>query len=387
MSAKGMGTKSLYDVLEVPKTADNSEIRKQYLKMSRIYHPDKVSEEKREEATSKFKEISQAYEVLSDEQTRAYYDQTGHLPGEAGAPGPGGGGPGGMPFHFNMGDLFGMFGGMRPPGGSANGRRSGKAPARKTQIALTLKDFYFGKTIRVNLERQRFCPNCKGDGATNKRSCGDCGGQGVKTNLVQMGPMIMQNTGPCIACHGSGKTSGDSCGGCSGSKFIRQEKTLELVIQKGMRVGDVITFPGESSHSEGYQEPGDVIVELAAADEEHSWERTGDLLKHRISLTLAEALCGTRIMLEGHPAFDKGVGIEIPAGVQNRQDIIVEGLGMPRLGGGGFGDAVLMLNVIPTQQERDVLEQKKYILEDVFQFKKPDVPSDIPTKTAKGIQY
>jgi DnaJ homolog subfamily A member 2 len=387
MSAKGGSSRSLYEILDVPKAADSNEIRRQYLKLSRVHHPDKVPEEKREEATARFKEINQAYEVLSDAQGRAYYDQTGQIPGEGGGGGPGGGpGPGGMPFHFNMGDLFGMFGGMKPPG-AGNGRRSGRAPARKTQIAMTLKDFYYGRTLRVNLERQRFCPDCKGEGATNKKQCGDCNGQGMKTNIVQMGPMIMHNTGPCMACRGTGKSAGDACGGCSGSKFLKQEKTLEMVVQKGMRGGDMITFPGESSHSEGYEEPGDVQVELVAADEEHGWERAGDILRHRVGLSLAAALCGTRIVLEGHPGFDGGVGIDIPAGVQNRQEIIVEGLGMPRLGGGGFGDAVLVLSVVPTQQERELIEQKKIILEEVFQFKRPEVDDDIPLKVAKGIQY
>ena len=155
----------LYSILEVERGADASEIRKQYLKLSRTWHPDKVAPEKREEATKKFQDISIANEVLSDEQARAHYDQTGQIPGQDGGGGGGGGPPGGMPFGmgmpfgFNMGDLFGMFGGGGGPrgGGGLRGRQSGKAPPRKTQIALTLKDFYFGRTLHIHLERQRFC--------------------------------------------------------------------------------------------------------------------------------------------------------------------------------------------------------------------------------------
>jgi DnaJ family protein A protein 2 len=367
-------SRDLYSVLELEKGADASEIRKQYIKLSRQWHPDKVVPEKKDEATVKFQEISRAYEVLNDDQSKAFYDQTGQVPGENGGgppPGHGGGMPfgmgGGMPFGFDMGDLFGMFGGGRGGGGpQRGGRRPGKPPARKTQIAMTLKDFYFGRTLQIHLERQRFCGGCKGEGALNFKSCGDCGGSGTKTQIVQMGPMIMHNQGPCMTCRGSGKTKGDSCGQCSGSKFIKQDKNLELVIKKGMRPGDCITFNGESSHVEEFTEPGDVIVEVIAADEDSGWERAGDILRHRVGLTLGEALAGKVVRLDGHPAHDAGLFIQIPAGVQNRQEIVVEGLGMPRGETGGMGDAVLVLTVMPTREEKAVLEANTDALRTMF---------------------
>ena len=158
-------SKDLYSVLELQKGADSSEIRKQYLKLSRQYHPDKASQEKQEEATEKFKEISKAYEVLSDNDKKAFYDQTGQIPGDGNGVG-GNGGGGGMPFPFpmgggmpfNMNDLFGMFG-NRSGGFSSQGvnvRRPGKAPDRKTQIPLTLKDFYYGRKLQIHLDRNRF---------------------------------------------------------------------------------------------------------------------------------------------------------------------------------------------------------------------------------------
>jgi DnaJ-class molecular chaperone len=368
----------LYSVLEVPKGADSSEIRKQYLKLSRIYHPDKVEPEKQAEATEKFKEISKAYEILSDNEKRTFYDQTGQLPGENGGGGGGGGFPfpmgGGMPFpmggggmHFNMNDLFGMFGGGRGGGGPAvNVRRPGKAPDRKTQIPLTLKDFYYGRTLQIHLDRNRFCGGCNGDGCINKKDCSDCNGTGTKVNIVQMGPMIMQNTGPCLKCSGSGKTKGDACGQCNGSKFIKQDKKLELVVTKGMKSGDIVRFAGESSHVEDYTEPGDVLVELVEADEDHGWERLGDVLKNRVSLTLGEALCGKVVRLNGHPAHEEGVFIQIPAGVQNRQEIIIEGLGMPRVIGSGYGEVVIVLTIMPTKEERAVLETNTDHLRTLF---------------------
>jgi DnaJ-class molecular chaperone len=363
----------LYKLLEVEKGVDPSEIRKQYLRLSRVYHPDKAPTDKVEEYTAKFKEINRAYEILNDEEKRSFYDQTGQIPGEQGGPPPGSGagpfgfGGGGMPFHFDMGDLFGMFGrGPGGPGAVRGGRRTGKAPSRKTQIPMTLKDFYYGRTLQIHLERNRFCSGCKGEGAHNIKSCADCQGLGMKTQVIQMGPMVVQNQAPCITCRGSGKSKGDACGQCNGTKFTKQDKTLELNIKVGMRPGDEITFAGEASQEEGYTEAGDVVVELVTADEDHGWERQGDVLRHRVGLTLGEALCGKVVRLDGHPAHADGVFIQIPAGVQNRQEIIVEGLGMPRLEGGGFAEAVLMITVIPTKEERAILEEKQEVLREVF---------------------
>jgi DnaJ-class molecular chaperone len=163
----------LYSALELPKGADSSEIRKAYLRLSRTHHPDKVPADQKEVAEEKFKKIAQAYEVLSDDSKKSFYDQTGQIPGEGGGGPPPGhpfGGMPGMPFGmpgmpFDMNDLFGMFHGGRPSGpGGHQSRQPGKAPARKTQIPLTLKDFYNGRTLQIKLERQRFCGSCKGEG-------------------------------------------------------------------------------------------------------------------------------------------------------------------------------------------------------------------------------
>ena len=391
---------NLYKALELERTADATEIKKAYRRLSLIYHPDKAPADKKVEYEEKFKEINAANEILSDEKSRAYYDQTGEIPGQGGPAGPGGpggpGGHGGMPFNFDMGDLFGMFGGRGGPGGPGgrrNGRRPGKAPARKTQIPMTLKDFYFGRTLNIHLERQRFCGGCKGEGATNVRSCGDCGGSGQKVQMIQMGPMIMQNVGPCMTCVGSGKTKGDACSSCSGSKFTKQDKGLELNITKGMKHGDTIVFSGESSNVEEFMEPGDVLVEVVAADEDHSWERQGDNLRIRVGLTLGEALCGKVVRLDGHPAHDSGLFVNIPAGVQNRQDIIVEGCGMPsmsRNSGGGinFGDVVLSVTVMPTKDERALLLEKRSVFEEVFGVKGATVSEgDMKVFEAKPLSY
>ncbi len=374
-----MSQKNLYAVLESEKGASTADLKKAYYSLSRIWHPDKAkTDEQKDEFTKKFQEISHAYEILSDDEKRAFYDQTGRIPGaaEEDAGSGGGGGPfgfGGMPFPFDIGSMFGMFNGGGGGGrqGRGNGRKPGKAPPRKTQIPLTLKDFFFGRTLQIHLDRHRFCTDCKGEGAVNAHVCSDCRGAGFKQHLIQMGPgMMMQSTGPCGTCRGSGKSAGDTCGGCDGKKFIKQSANLELNIRPGMRYGGQVVFAGESSHVEDWEEAGDVVVEVIAADEDHGWERNGDNLRMRIGLTLGEALCGTVVKLMGHPAHEKGLFIEIPAGVQNRQEIVVEGCGMPRNGETGkFGDVVLSLTVMPSAAEKKVLDdmETRRILRERFQ--------------------
>lgn len=386
----------LYSVLEVPRSADSNEIRKSYLLLSRKYHPDKATDDKKVEHEAKFKEISRAYEILSDEQKKGYYDQTGEVMGEGGHNGPPSGMPpgfggGGMPFPFDIGGLFGMFGGGRggPPSGMTRVRRPGKAPPRKTQIPLTLKDFYYGRMLQIHLERQRFCGSCKGEGALNVKPCENCGGSGVRRQFLQMGPgMMMDASGPCMPCQGSGKAKGDACSNCKGSKFVKQDKALELIITKGMKHGDIITFSGESSQQEDWQEAGDVIVELVAADEDSGWERAGDNLQHRIGLTLAESLCGKTVKLDGHPGFSDGLFIQIPAGIVNRQEITVEGCGMPRSIGSGFGDVILVLTVLPTKEERLLLETQKDTFQAIFRVGTGEaVPPTAQLKYAKPLVY
>ena len=350
-------SKDLYSILELPKGAESNEIRKQYLKLSRQYHPDKVSAQDKEAAEEKFKSISNAYEILSDDQKKAFYDQTGQVPGEGGQGGPGQGNP----FPFDMSQMFGMFGqGQR----QQRGRRNGKAPPRKTHIPLTLKDFYYGRTLQMNLERQRFCPGCKGEGCTNTRSCSDCNGQGVKTQVIQMGPMVMQNTGPCGSCRGSGKSRGDSCSGCSGSKFIKQDKQLELIVKKGMKPGDSVVFQGESSHIEEFTEAGDVVVELQAADEDTCWTRDASTLKTTRTICLGESLCGTKVHFTDHPGYPDGLVLDIPVGIQSKDTLVFVGLGMPIED--RFGDLLLTIIVKPSKAELEVLNANSPYFKGLF---------------------
>ena len=360
-------SEDLYTYLGVERGADSGEIRKQYLKLSRTSHPDKGGD------PEEFKKISKAYEVLSDDRARNIYDQTGQIPGQdnglpfGGMGMPAGMGQGGFPgFPFDIGNMFGMFG----EGGPRNARgrherQRGKAPPKKTTISLSLYDFYHGKTIAIHLRQQRFCHDCQGKGSKTVSACDSCQGSGVVQQLRQMGPMIIQNTAPCDPCQGSGKKKGPPCDNCHGSKFVKRDKTLHVYIKKGSKPGDTITLEGESSHSENWTEPGDVVVTLESAEENTVWTRENDNLLRIVPITVCESLCGKTLNLDGHPGFPNGLTIELPGGLQNGNTFTLHNHGMPTQTE-RMGDCVLHIRVEPTNAEKEILLTKKEELRSLF---------------------
>lgn len=358
---------SLYERLGVERGADAQEIRRAYLKLSKTEHPDKGGSEER------FKEIQQAYEVLSDDQQRAFYDQTGQLPGEGG----GGGGPpggmpfgfggGGMPFHFDIGSMFGgMFGGGGPGGGQMHRRpRAPKAPPKSHEINLTLHDFFYGKTIKLKFDRQKFCETCKGEGAESFETCNNCGGTGMRQSVMMIGPgMQAVSRSPCGPCGGEGKQIRSACKTCNGLKFQSQEKVLTCKIEPGAKPGDVITFPNECSDQHEFMEPGDVNIILKEADESSNFTRVGDDLTIVVQVTLTEALLGTKKVLRGHPAHPAGLEITIPAGVMRGDHVNIRGEGFPRgPSGGARGNLQITMAVDVTPAEKELLVVRRAALE------------------------
>ena len=341
-----MSDKDLYSVLGVSRTADTSEIRTAYKQLAKEHHPDKGGD------PEKFKEISQAHEVLSDDGRRKMYDMTGSISEQP----------------------EGMFGGMFPGGpmgggGPGNRRREGKGPGKSQDISLRISDYYAGRHLEVKLGRQSFCSSCRGSGAQSTETCSDCNGQGQVRQLVQMGPIQMLSQGPCGACRGRGEKPVGKCAGCQGRGVLPDEKTLEIKIEPGMMAGNTIVFSGMCSDSQGYTEPGDVTVVLREAEEEgeaRNWIREGNRLKTSISINLTEALLGTKKLLRGHPGFPNGVPIEIPAGVQNMWSGTMPGLGMPVRGTPKFGEAYVSVLVIPTPDELTALKQQGPLLKSML---------------------
>jgi len=368
--------RDLYSVLGVSKTAEAQEIRSAYKQLAKEHHPDKGGD------PEKFKELSQAHEVLSDEGRRKMYDMTGSI-SEQGQGGPGGPfGAGGMP--FPMSEMFGgMFGGMFPggPGGPMGTggmrqarRQEGKAPGKTQDLPLRISDYYSGRTLSVKLGRHSFCKICKGSGAASTTPCNDCGGQGQVRQMINMGPIQMLSQGPCHPCQGKGQRNVGTCTGCQGRGLLPDEKSLEIKVEPGMMSGNTVVFTGMCSDSQGYTEPGDVTVVLREADEEgdaRGWVREGNRLKTSITINLTESLLGTTRVLNGHPGFPNGVAVEIPAGVQNMWTGTIPTLGMPVRGTPKFGEAYISVLVIPSAEELAALNKQAVLLKTVF----PDLPA------------
>lgn len=351
--------KNLYDVLGVPKNASADQIRVAYKKLALKHHPDKGGD------PEKFKEISKANEVLSDEERRKMYDMTGSTDEEGPGGGPGGHG-GGMPFPFpfDLGAMFGgMFGGgMRGGAGPGGARqRRGKAPPKVHEAPISLRDFYHGKTIRMQFERKKFCEGCKGDGAAEWETCGPCRGTGQVQRIFMMGPGMQSIMhGPCEACKGEGRSVKRACEVCDGGKLVAQHRTVDVVIEPGMRPGETIVFPRECSDQLEYEEAGDLHIVLVQGQEEgETFMRLGaapDDLGTEVTIGLCDALTGCSLLRMGHPGHPEGLRVELPSGVQNGEVVRVAGEGMPvKNGAGRKGDLHVRVKVVMTESEKGVL--------------------------------
>ena len=362
----------LYNALGIEKSADSREIKKAYFNLAKTHHPDKGGDAER------FKQIQRAYDVLSDDGKRSFYDQTGQVPGENGAPSEGGM-PGGFPFDIGglggLGGLFGgMFGGMpggpfgpRGGGGPPSSRRRGKAPPKVHELSLSLADFYKGKMLKVNFERQRFCKSCRGDGYTNASPCDQCGGAGMTMIGIQVGPgMIMQTQAPCAHCKGSGRKPGPSCTSCNGRCFTNEENVLNVVIEPGMKVGEKLVFTGECSDHQDFAEAGDVQFQLGEAEESIPWTRDGTTLKSSLSLTLIDSLLGSTHTISNHPGFPDGCVVVVPPGSLHGHVITVKDAGMPVRGTNRKGDALITLQVRLDTIEAAAIQKHKELLRSIL---------------------
>jgi DnaJ-class molecular chaperone len=380
--------KSLYDVLGVKKTDSCNDIKKTYFKLARTHHPDKGGN------PELFKEIVRASEVLTDERKRRMYDELGVIDGENGGqpegnPFQGGGGQGGFPFPFeiNLNDLFGGMFGNPPVGPNKGPIRKGKKPAPAVQtINITLEQFYLGHNFDININRASFCGSCDHTGAKSKETCKVCNGRGAISQLIQMGPMAMQTTGPCIDCQGKGERIITPCDKCSGTGFIQEKRSLSVKITPGTRSGETYIFPEVCSDHPSFERPGDahIIINDDPADPAFKYfKRTGDRQQHletTVCLSLSESLIGCTVKVDNHPGYDEGLFIKIPAGSFHGDRYCLSGFGMPILGNiGKYGDLFVNIEVSIKPQERTLFTTKgKEALQELFEDKvrKYDCPDD-----------
>jgi DnaJ family protein A protein 2 len=272
----------------------------------------------------------------------------------------------GMP--FNMGDIFGnMFGGGGGGGGAPRQQMKRPRGSNKVhELPLSLSDFYLGKKMRIDLDREVFCGQCDGKGYMTIKTCSECRGSGIKESLVQLGPgMMAVPRGACGPCKGEGKLKINSCGKCSSRGVVAGQKALPITIIPGSSLGDTIVFPEACSDSQDAEKPGDLHIRLTAADEKLDVQRDGVHLRSTFMISLTESLLGCVKRVVNHPGFTDGLDIPIPAGTQRKEEVVLKGKGMPDKNG-GFGDLYVLVDIKVTDGERESLKLHAMALQTLF---------------------
>ena len=321
-----------YQVLGVDKSADAAAIKKAYYKLAKQYHPDanpgdKVAEEK-------FKEVNEAYEVLSDADKRAKYDQFGHAafdPSMGGGSGFGGFGGEGFGDFGDLGDLFGGIFGSAFGGG----RRTRNGPMRGDDIGLNLtisfEEAAFGVKKDVSYNRVCRCGECGGSGAakgTSAETCSVCHGTGQVRRVQRMGGMSFQSTAVCDACRGSGKIIKDPCQKCRGTGQVREAKNLTVSIPAGIASGERIALRGQGNDGKNGGPAGDLIIQVGVRPHPIFTRQNFDLFCE-VPVTVTEATLGAEIDV---PTLEGNVKYTIPEGTQPGTRFSIRGKGIPMLG-------------------------------------------------------
>ncbi|KAL9254027.1 DnaJ protein homolog ANJ1-like protein [Drosera capensis] len=286
--AKKSDNTRYYEILGVSKNASQDDLKKAYKKAAIKNHPDKGGD------PEKFKELAQAYEVLSDPQKREIYDEYGE---DALKEGMGGGGAG-MHDPFDIFQSF--FGGSAFGGGSSRGRRQRRGEDVIHPLKVSLEDLFNGTSKKLSLSRNLVCSKCNGTGSKSGASmkCLGCQGTGVKVSIRHLGPsMIQKMQQPCNECKGTGETINDKdrCPQCKGEKVVPEKKVLEVIVEKGMQNGQKITFPGEADEAPDTV-TGDIVF-ILQQKEHPKFKRKGEDLFYEHTLSLREALCGFKFVI------------------------------------------------------------------------------------------
>lgn len=331
-----MSKRDYYDVLGVDKSATKQDIRKAYRALARKYHPDVNKED---DAQAKFIEAKEAYEVLSDDQKRAQYDQFGH----AGAQGQGFGGFGGGAQDFSgFGDIFDMFFG--------GGRRSDpNAPQQGSDLQYTVtlefEEAIFGKETEITIPKEMECDTCTGTGAkpgTKVNTCSHCNGSG-QLNVEQNTPFgRVVNRRVCNHCSGTGKVIPEKCTICGGSGRIKKHVKVRVSIPAGIDDGQQIRMSGKGESGINGGPPGDLYV-VVRVKQDDFYKREGDNIYCEVPLTFSQAALGDELEI---PTVHGKVKLKIPAGTQTGRIFRLRGKGVPNVHGRGHGDQHIQVKVI-----------------------------------------
>ena len=331
-----MSKRDFYEILGVSKDVDKKELKKAYRKVAMKHHPDRNEGDKASE--EKFKEASEAYEVLSDDQKRGAYDRYGHA-GVDGSQGGGHGGGGAGGFGDIFGDVFGdIFGG----GGGGGGRRGG--PQRGSDLrytmTLSLEEAVKGCEKKITIPTLVPCDPCDGSGAkpgTSAKTCSTCGGQGQVR--MQQGFFAVQQT--CPSCRGQGTTIESPCGSCNGRGVKEETKTLNVKVPAGVDTGDRIRLSGEGEAGAMGGPAGDLYVQMSVKD--HAiFERDGHNLYCDVPISIVDAALGGELEV---PTLDGRVKLKIPAETQSGRMFRLKGKGVTPIRSSSPGDLMCRVQV------------------------------------------
>ena len=330
-----------YEVLGVTKGASEDEIKKAYKKMARKYHPDLNPGDKA--AEEKFKEVNEAYEVLSDPDKKARYDQYGHAGVD---PNFGAGGFDGAGFDFgDLGDIFGSFFGGGFGGGQ---RRNPNAPQRgesiRASVSVSFTDAAFGCEKSVTLERSEMCGTCKGNGCapgTTPEVCPDCHGTGTVQVRRQTPMGVFASNGPCRKCGGTGRLIHQPCPDCRGGGTVRKRKTIQVTIPAGIDHGQTISLRGQGNAGKNGGPAGDLLITVMVQPHD-LFRRDGVDVFCEAPITFTQAVLGAELEI---PTIDGKVKYSIPEGTQTGTVFRLKGKGIPVLNGRGRGDQYVTVTI------------------------------------------
>jgi molecular chaperone DnaJ len=351
-----MAKRDYYEVLGVSRDASEDDLKSAFRNLARKYHPD-VNDAP--DAEEKFKEINEAYSVLSDEEKRAAYDRFGHQ-GVKGA----NGGQGYQTVDFSdfadiFGDMFG-FGGFSGRSRAANRNAPRRGADLQYQVTLDFTEAVFGTEKEIDLTRDEPCPTCSGSGAkpgTSPTTCQECGGRGEirQTRQTLLGSMVQVAT--CPVCNGQGTVISTPCSTCSGKGHVRKTRRKKVSIPAGVDDGTRIRLAGEGQPGVNNGPPGDLYLVVRVRPHKYFRRRENDILLD-LNVNIPQATLGAEVKV---PTVDGEVMLKIPSGTQPGKIIRMRGKGVPHLRNNSRGDQLVIVNVtIPNrldEDERELFEQ------------------------------
>ena len=334
-----------YEILGVSKTAADADIKKAYRKLAKENHPDLHPGDQAAEA--RFKEINEAYEILSNSDKRSRYDQFGFAGVDPNyAAQQGGGFGGGFDGGFDFGDLGDIFGSFF--GGGFGGARSRTGHQRgeslRTGLTIAFEEAAFGCEKEVTLERVEQCPDCKGSGAapgTSPETCSNCGGSGAVQQRRQTPMGVFATTGPCPRCGGKGKTISSPCKSCSGTGQIRKRKTVKVSIPAGIDNGQIISLRGQGNAGKNGGPAGDLQI-VVSVQPHQLFRRDGSDVYCDAPITFTQAVLGGDLEI---PTIDGKVSYTLPEGTQTGSTFRLKGKGIPNVNGRGRGDQFVTVHI------------------------------------------